>query len=571
MPRLLAILLLVALSLPACEATRHAAAKREDTVEAYRRFLAQFPKSKRGDGVRMRLEALEFKRARSADRPIAYRMYLERYPSGRYARQCKARLARLSLDRARSVADLRLVMEKYEDTPEAAEARRRLPALLAAQVLASGDPAALRDFIQAYPGMKQTARVKRALARMRHGALGDDRHALEAFARELAGTPEAEQARQRARGLLEQEVALTGSTTLLRELRSRYPRSARIPELRRLVARRQARLAVLALDMGALERTGVASIGKVKVQRVLAHCKRRPERCRQVKEAARAAGPWRPTGGAPALRAAVHGQDIIAAWRTIEALGWSPDIAAADLLVELLGSARPSTARLAGRGLARWLGRATGKARGPGWLAGHLRRPPRRGNDDEAQRHGVLLLLAGKEVQGRAALEALAARPGRALTGALLLVQFDLARGRKPPTALTAQLAAAAGARLKSLRDAFPAELNAESGVAALLAERELFVLERVLARLVDAGGAGDAVTRAHATAADALARWRVDLERDVKAFRPAADPDLTAEVTRHERGRAAALRRLRAGRDPAGRAAAAAIQALYPVPASPK
>ncbi len=561
------LLYLVVVALPACHAIRYSAVKEEDTAVAYRGFLASFPKSEHGPRIRERLEALDFKAARTEDRPIAYRMYLERYPSGRYAQESRRRLGRLGLARAKTVADLRLIMEQFEGSPEGAEARKRLPAAMAAQVLASGDEAVLQAFIREFPGVPESPKIKQALAGIRYSRLSEDRFELETFARNLAGTPEAAKARQRARILLEGEVESTGFEALFRELQSRYPRSARLPELQALVRKRRILAALTTLDLKALAAVRDQKIGSVEISKVLASCHKRPKLCGAAVEAARDAMPWRPAGGLAAQRAAAYGQDLLAAWGAVEALGWAPDEASASLLLELLGSARLSTIRLAGPALDRWAGRAASSGMAARWLRDRLRRPPRRGNDDETQRYGALLILAGQEQKGRRLLNALTSRPGRILSSGYLLASLDTPRGKKPSADLLSRFIRAADGRLKSLEEGFPSELNNESGVAALIAEREVFSLVQALTNILASAGPAEALSHLHVRAADTLARWQMELGREVKLYRRAEDPSLKALVNRHEQGRAKALKSLLRGRNMAGKAAAMAICQLHPIP----
>ena len=567
MHRLIPISLLLA-SLAACDASQFSTARRADTAEAYRRFLTLSPDSENAPAARQRLEALEYRRVKAADKVIGYRMFLDEYPTGRYAADCTARMARKALARASTPADLQLILEQYPDTPQAATARERLPGALAEETLKAGDEVGMAAFLERFPGHTAGAAVRAALAKARFGQIKerDDRLELEAFARSLAGTPEAAAARERARVLLEDEVASMRTLLLLRELQTRYPRSPKLASATTLVRRHTAALALLELDLKTMARRPEVRLGGVELSRVNAACKARPARCQQLMVLARAARPWRPSGSIKVLRAAVFSEDLVGAWRSVESLGWAPDEAPADLLLELAGSARISTVRLASRALARWIKRGESERAGR-WLRRRLRHTPNRSNLDELQRHGLLLLLARKD-QGDATLRQLMNTAARTLSAGYLLAAHGGEDGA--PRAVLTALARAASARLKSLKDSFPSELNQESGVAATLAERELFSLSRALAEAAGAGSGVSPLAMVQASIADTLVGWQARLTGEVDRFTPAADPDISDQVKRHEQGRAPALRALRRRRDPAGRAMTAALCLVHPTPGCP-
>lgn len=572
MLRLLPTLLLL-VSLTACDAARFSTARRQDTIEAYRKFLAVRPNSDHTKAASQRLEALEYRRARTADKVIGYRMFLDAYPGGRYAADCRARLAGKAMASAKTPADLQLILELFPDTEEAATARERLPGALAARVLMGGDDGAMASFLERFPGHASGEKIRAALATARWTKLGkDDRLVLESFARRMAGTPEAREARKLARTMLENEVAARGTLALLRELQSRYPRSPRLAELSALVSQRTAALAMTEMNLMVLKKKPAIRLGGVEISAVIKQCGSRPETCQTLADLARAARPWRPVGMASTMRAAVYGEDLLGAWRGVEALGWAADEASANLLLELAGTTRISMVRLASRSLARWLSRGTGGS-SQRWLKTRLRTAaaPNRVNPDDIQRHGLLRLLAGnakERGQGTVTLRKLMATPDRALSAGFLLATNAGGSGGLPLDQLQ-QLTRAAESRLKALEDGFPAALNKESAVAATLAERELFSLTRALAE-ASASMAGNSSPLAllQARAADTLARWQVHLAAELEGFIPATDPDLSAKVKTHRKGRASALITLRRRRDPAGRATAAALCMLQPSPA---
>ncbi len=118
-------------------------ARRLDTVEAYRIFLAAYPEAPEAGQVRRRIRAIEaddraFQAARGSEK--ALETYLARYPQGRHAEEARAEIQRLR--RARMEADYRAAMD-------------------------AGTAEALSAFLQRWPGSPREREVKAALERLR--------------------------------------------------------------------------------------------------------------------------------------------------------------------------------------------------------------------------------------------------------------------------------------------------------------------------------------------------------------------------------------------------------------------
>ena len=79
--------------------------------------------------------------------------------------------ALLTLRRAKTVADLELVAEQAADTPEAREAVRRLHDARAERALRLGEEGGLRAFLERYPESPRAAEVRGRLA---HPHAGDE-------------------------------------------------------------------------------------------------------------------------------------------------------------------------------------------------------------------------------------------------------------------------------------------------------------------------------------------------------------------------------------------------------------
>lgn len=548
-----------------CDSSRYSAAQRADTLDAYRRYLASSPKGKNADAAKRRVEMLEYKAARQADRPLGYNRYLQRYPRGKYALACRERLARVSLSGARTPADLMLVIERYEGTAEAKKAAKLLPALLAAAAMKGKDPAACQRFLDRYPGEQAAPKVRALLARLRFASLGTTRLALESFAQEFAGTPQADRAMARLRRLLAREVQDTLDPTLLRELEARFPGAVELKKLRRLVLRQQLSEALARADLAALDALKGDTAEARHATTLVRWCAARKRRCKQIQTLARLAHTWRPAAGLASIQSRVFSVDLLVSWHAVSTLGWIRDRAAGDALLELVGSSRLSMVWVVEQALWRWLSRRSEVVRRR-WAERSLRRPYREANPDARQRRGALLMLSTKRAAGARLLSEVAGRSGRELPAAYLHVRLARRVGLPVPRRVMARFARAAKNRVNALTDAFPKNVTDDNLVAGILAERELFALGQA----VQAAGARGRLTGLRGKIAVLLSTWRVSLARASKTFQPAHEIRIK-QVALHDQGRPAALGKLLRGRDPFSRAVAAAICEQEPLPRCPR
>lgn len=545
-----------------CDSSAYQRAARLDTRDAYLRYLARYPDGDHAEAATRRLEDLVFRAARQADRPLGYRMYLEHHPHGRHASACRLRLAKLALARARTPPDLLLITNRYPGTPEAAEAAKRHPKLLAEHVLAHRDPSLCRRFLDLYPGRTEALKIRTHLAGLLYPRLVDDQAALESFAQEFGGTKHGGQALSRLETLLIEEVRQSRSQRSLRQLQSRFPRSPALRQLQLLVRKHEIENALIELNIDALEALATGEgedLGDARM--ALRWCRLHASRCASMQMLARRAGPWLPGMSLKQLQRQSYSPVMETAWKAIQSLGWIALPTAGDHLLELISSQRLSSVWIATVALETWLKRKRDAER-KRWIAMALKRSYRKTNEDEVQRRGYLCLLADRTLEGRALLEGLMQRPGRMLTASYLLARREERTQGTISRPILGRLVASARARVKWLEQAFPEELHQDSLVAATLAERELFALKRALqgfsapaAGLVDVKG----------DAKELLSRWRARLIKVSKDFRPAQQIDLEHEVRRHEQGRGAALHELGRQRSPLAKMVQGAICRRYP------
>jgi len=542
--------------LSGCEGARYERARAKDTPQGYLRYLHDEPHGAHRASAARLLEAARFRQAQAAKRPYGYRRYLQTYPRGRYAPQAREGLARLALKVATTPHAWEEVLDRYPQTPQAKQAEVRLAAFLADLALSSHTPSDAEVFLARFPHHARVGVVRGHLAALRFTALGAGVEALEQFLANFPGTPPVAVVRRRLRRLLVDEVRRNPSPARFHGFIARFPRDPERSTLEELVTARARRVALVRLDPVALQHLMGSSLRpagaeKATLLRVAGWCKRRTRACAELRGIARAALAFRPLRSLSALRRDAANPELMLAWEAIARLAWIDEPAAGDALLDLHGADHLPTVWAAQAALKRWLQRS-GSTVSLRWkrrqLAGHVPRA----NPDEIQRRAVVELISGREVRGRQRLESLPRGSARALVGRYLaLVYVPQWRG-------STALFGAAQKRLHAIEGVFPERVDSKNIMGAVLAERELFVLHRVLeAALSRAGRDEHPLSR---RAGQLLARWRRRISLFDATFRVASPPQVGVAAGRHAEGRPRALRGLSRRRDLAGRAVFSAV-----------
>lgn len=542
-----------------CEGSAYRQAVARDTPQAYLRYLHDNPQGQHRRAAARRLERVRFRQARAADRPYGYGRYLQAHPRGRYASRAREALARLALKAATTTEAWEGVIDRYPGSPQAQRAGERLAKVLADRALDSSSPEPAEAFLARFATHRLATGVREHLAALRFAALPAGVEALERFLARFPGVRPAALARRRLRELLAQQVRREPSPARLQAFVARFPRDAVRPVLARLVLARSQRLALVRLDAEALQRFGAAASQPVKartspLRRVAAWCQRRAGACADLRRLARAALPYRPLRSLAALRRAGADPELMRAWDAIARMAWVDEPAAGDELLDLHAVGHLPTVWAAQAALRRWLGRQ-GAAVALRWKRRQLARGGSLANPDEKQRRAVGELLAGQFTRGRQRLESIRGGLGREL------VRRYLAMTYLPGWRDSKGLLAAAQKRLRALEGVFPARVDSKSSRGAVLAERELFVLQGVVAAALARGGRDDHPLLQRAR--QLLATWRRRISLFDSRFRVATAPEVDAVARKHGEGRARAFRQLFRRRDFVGRRVLGAVCAL--------
>ncbi|GEM_PF-373751 len=221
------------------------AARREDTLQAYVRFLERFPDSRQSDEARARAdqlrESLAYRQALRRDTEEVYRAFLDHFPESSHRAEIEARIQAIEARRRELTA---------ERKAQEAERRRRAKAYAEARKLDTAE--AYRIFLAAYPDAPEAAEAKKRLRQIEEDdrafaqARGDERRLQDYLGRFPKGRHRAQalrEARDLRRGRMEadyQRAVDQGTEEALAAFLKAWPRSPYESKVRKLLARLRA-------------------------------------------------------------------------------------------------------------------------------------------------------------------------------------------------------------------------------------------------------------------------------------------------------------------------------------------
>ncbi len=221
------------------------AARQEDTLQAYVRFLERYPDSPQADEARARAdelrENLAYRQALRRDTEEVYRAFLDHFPESSHRAEIEARIQAIEARRRQLTA---------ERKAQEAEKRRRAKAYAEARKLDTAE--AYRIFLAAYPDAPEAAEARKRLRRIEEDdrafaqARGDERRLEEYLGRFPKGRHR-EEARREARELRRrrmeadyQRAVDQGTEEALAAFLKAWPRSPHESKVRKLLARLRA-------------------------------------------------------------------------------------------------------------------------------------------------------------------------------------------------------------------------------------------------------------------------------------------------------------------------------------------
>ncbi|MBI2892076.1 MAG: hypothetical protein HYY06_00890 [Deltaproteobacteria bacterium] len=338
--------LVMAATLVACGGSAWEKARGADTVDSYRRFLAEEPEDEHAGTAERRIETLAFRDADRSRSLRAYRRYLADYPDGAFAERAKAGLVearrRDALEDG-SPAALERFWRRHPHAPAVRVIEEQILERRVADLRRSPTIEKARAILDDFPRGPHVAEAQ-ALAEglSLDGALRSDVAAIERYLQAFPAGARRPEALARLESARADEALASGNETSLRVFLRDHPSSSRVPEIADRLAVALTDRAELTLNAEVAE-AAVATApaaGKAvgRARAVLASLRRGGRRLGRAREAVEILSSPFPLRRVTDLREALSAGDPIDVWEAVREAALSDEPEALDVLLEAIGS-----------------------------------------------------------------------------------------------------------------------------------------------------------------------------------------------------------------------------------------